>query len=190
MDKKGQHGTLHNRLGTLGVGVFGKWAMSWIFDFILYPFVISLFGILWGGLMMTVLSFVFCYTLVIFYDGTKKDWLGIETLKSIEDFTPRPIPSNGFQRFMIIIINTMGQFSAWLMKKSDMFLLIILSIKFDPFITVVHIRHGAHRYNGLSKRDWKIFITSLIIGNAYWSFAIFMGISTIEWLWRIVEKLV
>jgi hypothetical protein len=175
-------------VATLGIGLLSKWAISWIFDFLLYPFIISIYGILLGGLIMTVLSFLICYLLVVFYDITKKDWIGIETLKKIEDFTPKKIPEKGINRFVILTINAIGNFSALIMKKSDALLLILLSIKFDPFITVVHIRHGSHQYNGLSRRDWKIFITSVIIGNVYWTLAVYMGITIFEMLWQFIVR--
>ncbi len=179
---------LTKRFGTISVGIFGKWAISWAFDFLLYPVVLSTYGILVGGVVMTFLSFLLCYGLILFYDGTKKDWLGIETLKEIEDFKPRPLPENEFKRSIIKIINYIGEISAWIMKKSDAVLLIFLSIKFDPFITVIHIRHGAHQFNGLSKRDWKIFITSIIIGNAYWTLAVYLGITIVQAIWNFIIK--
>lgn len=168
----------------------GNWAITWAFDFLLYPLVISTYGLLWGAPIMTFFSFLICYISILFYDGTKKDWLGIETIKSLEDFSPIKAPKDGIARLIISIINTVGKFTAWIMKKSDAIAMIILSIKFDPFITVVHIRHGSHQYNGLSKRDWKVFITSLIIGNLYWSLAVFMGITVFEALWKFAVNLV
>ena len=175
---------------TLGIGLLGNWAETWAFDFVLYPFAISVYGILFGGLILTLLSFIVCYAKILFYDGTKKDWLGIETLKGIEDFVPKPVPKNGMGRLLIPIINSIGNISAWLMKKSDAFLMVVLSVKFDPFVTVIHIRHGSHQYNGLSKRDWRVFITSLIIGNVYWTLAVYMGITLAEAGWRYLTALI
>jgi hypothetical protein len=33
----------------------------------------------------------------------------------------------------------------------------------------------------MNNRDWKIFIGSLILGNAYWTLACYMGITLVEW---------
>lgn len=93
---------------------------------------------------------------------------------------PLSIPKNSVAKIIVVILNGVGKATSWLMKKSDTILMVILSIKFDPFITVVHIRHGAHQYNGLSWRDWKVFIASLIIGNVYWALAVYMGITLFE----------
>ncbi len=175
-------------VATLGIGLLGNWAMTWAFDFVLYPFVIAKYGLILGTPLLTILSFIICYATILFYDYSKKDWLGIETLKSLKEFIPRPLPKNIIGKLIVSIINWIGKYSAWLMKKSDVVLMILLSIRFDPFITVVHIRHGAHQFNGLSKRDWKVFMTSLIIGNAYWALAVYMGISIVEIIWMMIKK--
>jgi len=60
--------------------------------------------------------------------------------------------------------------------------------RYDPFITMIYMRHCA--YNGMSKRDWKIFTGSLFLGNAYWTHAFFMGISLVEWGWKVMREMV
>jgi len=155
------------RLGILGVGYFVNESIDFVFNYILYPFVIWKMGILGGGAVMTILSFLICYLIMIFYDWAKKDWLGIETIKGLKEYNGKSI---------------VGKFTSWIMKKSDPILLIFLSIQFDPFITTAYMRHGAHQYSGMSKRDWKIFMSSLVIGNAYWTVVAFAGVSIIEYV--------
>lgn len=162
---------LKKQLGILGVGLSANWAMVCAFDFILYPFVIYMYGVLLGGFVMMILSFLVCYATLLFYDWAKKDWIGIETLKGLKEYS-----SGGAVR----------QFISRIVRKGDSLAMIVLSIQFDPFITVAYMRHGANQYGGLSKRDWKIFIGSLIIGNVYWTLAAFMGITIVEVLWKIV----
>lgn len=156
------------RFGILGIGLSVNQLMVWAFDFVLYPFVIWRLGLLTGGAVMTSLSFVTCYCLIRFYDWTKKDWLGIETIKNLKESTRR---------------SRLARATAWILKKGDPAAMIILSIRFDPFITTTYMRHGSHEFNGLAKRDWQIFIGSLFIANAYWSIAMFSGVSIAEWLW-------
>ncbi len=162
--------TLKKRLGILGIGLSVNWLLVWIFDFALYPLIIYVYGILRGGIVMTILSFFVCYASILFYDWTKKDWIGIETLKGIKELEPK---------------NKVGKFITKLIRNSDPLAIIILSIQFDPFITVAYLRHGAHQYNGLSKRDWRIFFGSLLIGNVYWTLVSFTGVSIVEVLWRL-----
>lgn len=167
-----QPSNLKKRLGVVGIGLSANWIMVWTFDFVLYPFVIFIGGVLWGGLIMTFLSFITCYLTLLFYDWAKKDWIGIETLKSIKELNA---------------LSRIGKFLSRIVKKSDPLAMIVLSIQFDPFITVAYMRHGAHKYNGLSGRDWRIFITSLILSNIYWTLAAYMGITLIEATWFFIS---
>ncbi|MFA6159475.1 MAG: hypothetical protein WC678_00075 [Parcubacteria group bacterium] len=155
------------RLGIWGVGHTINWTIDFFFNFVLYPFVIWKLGVFSGGIVMIFLSFLICYAIIIFYDWAKKDWLGIETIKEVKEYNGKSI---------------IGKFTSWIMKKSDPVLLVFLSVKFDPFITTTYMRHGAHQYSGMSKRDWKIFISSLVIGNAYWTIVAFAGVAIIEFI--------
>lgn len=159
------------------------------FDLILYPSVIYLYGIVWGGLVMIILSFFVTWGEFVFYDWSKKDWLGIEALKSIKDFNPKPIPKYLVGRITVSIANAVGSFTAWILKKSDPVVMVVLSIQFEPFITVIYMRHGASRYNGLSSRDWKVFIVSVLISNVYWTLAVYTGITIVESIWRFIALL-
>ncbi|HRY82872.1 MAG TPA: MFS transporter [Candidatus Moranbacteria bacterium] len=153
------------RLGILGVGYLVNESIDFVFNYIIYPFAIWKLGILGGGAVMTIASFLVCYAIMIFYDWAKKDWLGIETLKQLKEYNGKSL---------------IGKFTSWIMQKSDPVLLLFLSIQFDPFITTAYMRSGAHKYSGMSKRDWIIFMSSLIIGNAYWTIVAFAGVSVIE----------
>ena len=171
MKFKGQVSALVKWLSTFAVGLLGNWMMKWTFELILYPFVIYKCGVLWGGLIMIVLSFFICYATILFYDWAKRDWIGIEVLKGIKESKTDSV---------------IGRLISKIVKKSDPVAMVFLSIKFDPFITVAYMRHGAHKYNGLSERDWKIFITSLTIGNIYWISAVYLGITVIGSIWRLI----
>ena len=141
------------RLGIFGVGVVGNALMVWAFDYLLYPFVIWKLGILLGGPVMMLCSLVVCYLTIIFYDWAKKDWIGLETLKSLREYEGK--------------VKT-GRFTSWILKKGDWGAFLFFSLKSDPFITTVYMRKGAHQYNGMSPRDWKIFLGSVILSNLWW----------------------
>ncbi|MFZ3138664.1 MAG: hypothetical protein WA126_14875 [Thermodesulfovibrionales bacterium] len=53
-----------------------------------------------------------------------------------------------------------------------------MSVRFDPFITTTYLRKG--KFSGMTRRDWKIFIGSLLFSSAYWTLACYMGITLIE----------
>jgi hypothetical protein len=144
---------------------------NFVFDYVLYPTVVYKFGVLIGGALMTLLSFLICLILLQFYDWAKHDWLGIEAIKNIKEY-------KGDKRI--------GQFTSWVMKKGDSIAFLFLSLRFDPFITTAYMRHG--KYNGMSKRDWKIFTGSLLISNVYWTLACYMGITVFEWAWKTIAN--
>jgi len=70
------------------------------------------------------------------------------------------------------------------LKRSEPVIFLFLSIQQDPFITTAYLRNGANQFNGMKKRDWTIFTSSVVISNAYWTLAVYMGISLVEWAWK------
>jgi hypothetical protein len=160
--------TRWERLGILGVGLLGNQLQVVLFDYVLYPFVIWRAGLLWGALIMTGLSLVVCIALLRFYDWSRKDWLGIETVKRLRD---EPAAAGARRRI------------AGLLRRSDAFALVALSIRFDPFVTILYIRRGSHAYAGLSRREWRLFLVSNLISNAWWSLVAFGAIEVVRRTW-------
>lgn len=166
-----QKSHVKNRIAELTIGFTSSYTINAAFDYLLYPFVIYKLGILKGGLVMTTLAcFVNILTLK-FYDWSKRDWLGIEAIKGVKDYQGT---------------SKIGRLTAWILRKSDLVVMVFLSIKEDAFVTVIYMRHGSHQYNGMSRRDWWIFFVSLAIANIYWTLAAYMGISAVEWVWKFV----
>lgn len=159
------------RAAILGIGLLGNSLMANGFDYVLYPWVIWRLGPLHGAVAMTLLSFLICYVTIRFYDWAKKDWLGIETLKQLKEY-------RGDSR--------LARTLAWAAAKGEAALLVVLSVWTDPFVTVAYMRHGAHQYNGMSARNWRIFLLSLAIGNGYWSVLLITGISVAEHVWLAI----
>lgn len=120
---------------------------------------------------MTAISFSLSILTLKFYDWLKRDWLGIEAIKRLKGY-------GGDKK--------LGKMTAWVMKKSDSIIFLFLSIKFDPFITTAYLRKG--QFSGMSKRDWKIFIGSLLFSNAYWTLACYTGITLFEWALKVAVK--
>lgn len=159
------------RMAILGVGYSVAFLTNYPFDYILYPYVIWKLGILRGGIIMSLLSFIVCYLTMLFYDWSKKDWLGIEAIKKVREYSGRSF---------------MGKLTSWMLKKSDPVILVFLSIQFDPFITTAYMRKGVEAYNGMNRRDWTIFISSFLVANAYWIAVAYLGVSAIEYFWKIL----
>jgi len=155
------------KVGELSVGFTYKRLTDIGFDYFFYPFIIYKFGILKGGVVMTFLSFILCVLTIKFYDWSKRDWLGIEAVKGLRVY-------DGDKKI--------GRLTAWFMKKSEPVVFLFLTFYSDPFITTAYMRHG--KFNGMSKRDWKIFMGSLLLGNAYWIFVCYTGITLFELGWK------
>jgi hypothetical protein len=71
-----------------------------------------------------------------------------------------------------------------MLEKSDPAAFFFLSVKEDAFITMVYLRHGSHQYNGMSGRDWRIFLSSLAVANIYWTLAALWGFRWWSWFGR------
>lgn len=159
-----------NRGGELSIGLAAKYLSDRAFDYLLYPFVIFKFGILKGGIVMTFLAFIANIMTMKFYDWSKRDWLGIEAIKGLKTYNGNKI---------------IGRFTSWILKRSEPVIFLFLSLRYDAFTTTAYLRRG--KFNGMSKRDWTIFMGSLLLSNLYWTLACFMGISLVEWVWKMIR---
>ena len=162
------------RVLTIGHAIFHS--TDYAFDYVLYPFVIYKLGPFYGGVVMAVLATTINLSLFYIYDSFKKDWLGIEIAKEmVENFfkEEKEIVKKSWRKSGKI-------FFYWLFHRNKLGQFIFLSLHFDPLITVIYMRPGHHLYNGLSKRDWKIFWSSVVISNAWWTGIAFVAISTLK----------
>ena len=142
-------------------GIMSNLGVAYIFYYVLYPLAIWKLGIVIGGILMTSASFISCYLALTLYGRMKKDWFGIEALKEkLKNF------GAGSKN---------GRLSVWAMKKCAPLTLVGLSIKFDPLITTVCMRTRAHVDGGLTRSDWLVFISSVLISNGYWLFVMYVG---------------
>lgn len=137
------------------------------FDYALYPFVIWKLGPWLSGAIMTLLSLVFCLFLLRLYDRLGRDWLGLEFIKNLRHY-------DGTSRWRRGL--------AWLVSRGDGVAFVILSVKYDPFITTAYLRHDA--YNGMNKRDWMIFLGSWIVANGLWIAICTGGIEMVRIVWE------
>jgi hypothetical protein len=141
--------------------------MVYGYDFVVYPYLLVTFGFLLGWLYAVIGSIVLCLGTLWFYDVTKQDWLGIETIKLLRDEQAVGRARKLFQRII---------------TKSDVLAFLLLSIKYDPFIVTVYMRRGSGNHV-MSARDWKVFWASIVVTNVWWGLAIFGVIEIFErWL--------
>lgn len=129
-----------------------KRLFNYPFDFLLYPAMMIWLGNIWGGVVMTLLSIITNLLVIRAYDWSKTDWLCIEALKGL-----REKESTGkWKRFIGRIL-----------QKSDVVAFFVLCFD-DPITVTLYLRHGSYQHNGMSRRDWKIFLSATIVANLYW----------------------
>lgn len=152
-------------LPSLAAGFLSWKAFDYGFDYALYPLVIWKLGPLAGGAIMTLASLVFCLGLLRLYDRLGRDWLGLEFVKNLRNY-------EGASRWR--------RWLAWLLSRGDAAAFVVLSAKYDPFITTAYLRRDA--FNGMTRRDWTIFLGSWLVSNLLWIAVCYGGISGLRFL--------
>jgi len=100
---------------------------------------------------MILTSLVFCLVLLRIYDRIGRDWLGIEFVKSLRYY-------GGLSRWR--------RWLAWLLSRGDAVAFVVLSAKYDPFITTAYLRKSA--YSDMTRRERVIFLGSGLLANLIW----------------------
>ena len=124
----------------LSIGLTAKYLSDRAFDYLLYPFVIFKFGILKGGIVMTLLAFLANMLTMKFYDWSKRDWLGIEVIKDLKTYSGNRM---------------IGRFTAWILQRSDSMIFLFLSLQYDiPEQTEPPFRRKPNPDSGASRTPW------------------------------------
>lgn len=160
---------LIKRLGIIAAGHTAKEGADWLFDYLIYPAVTAASMVIigyfmsaeeapiWGPVLavgiMTPVTGVINYGYLRLYDNVKLDALGAELLKGV-----RHVKAKGLLGF---VVNPL----MWLL---DWALVLFIAIFEDSFVATIYARKGVELYNGLSLRDWVIFVVTTIISNVAW----------------------
>ncbi|MFZ4985819.1 MAG: hypothetical protein ACOYLF_10195 [Blastocatellia bacterium] len=157
------------RIATITTAMGFYAAINWMIDYVLYASIIWYLGPISGGCLLAVVMFIVDLLTIRFYDWAKTDWLAIEYAKESLD-------AGYLARYSSLVRSRYRRL--WLAL-----CVVILSIKFNPFIVTIVMRNGTRTYNGLARRDWIIFVTSFIIGQIYWIGVISGGVAVIRSLY-------
>ncbi len=155
------------RIGIIATGHAFMTISTYGFDFILYPYVIWGVGFFIGFPILTILAAFIDLVTIYIYDKTKKDWLGIEAIKSVEES---------------IVSRPVAKILDWTRNREDIVTAAALSFFLDPLIIMLYLRNGSNQYNWISRRDWNIFLTATVVGNLYWATLVLLGVETAEYL--------
>jgi len=137
-------------------------------DYIIYPIILIEFGF-WSGLIIMI-----CVTaaenlaMLLLYSKMKIDWLGYEYVHQLKRWET---DGNYLKRVVGILL-----------RKSDVFIFILLSTLRDSFETTAYFQQDVKRGKG---RLAVIFVASLVLGNLYWSLGIELLINS--WLREFIQ---
>lgn len=178
--------------------ILGTWGLlvltGFVFDDILYPLMIALFGAVVGGGGMALIAILICVVMLYYYDKNGSDLLGVNVVEDVKknglDWVNKlnTKAENSFfwwfARIFLWIPSRVFLLVLWATKKNDMLAFIALNIFQDPFVATVFLRHG--RFGGLTKRDWMIFFASAIFSNGYWIARNVVVVELLRLLWQQV----
>ncbi len=164
------------------------YATDYWFDNILYPAVLLLCGTMFGLIILTILSGIISFGLLVLHAKSKVDWLGVDFVENIKVKTRAKIEKFYSKRgvwWKIIHITTYllilpPRIVLWALDKNDFAAFVALSIYTDAFKTTAFLRHG--RKGNLSRRDYKIFCSSIVLSNLWWTLRWSVVIEFIKWL--------
>jgi len=151
------------RLGLWTTGISSYYIFTWIYDYLIISALLLYFGVLKGACIAMIASMLVDFFTLKFYDWLKKDWLALETIKEFND-------KKGF----------IGRLFRFVHNKGSVLTVFSLSLFLNAFVVTTYMRNGAYKYNGLTKRDWVIFIASSSVGNGYWILVFAGGITLIK----------
>lgn len=158
------------RVAQIGLGHAIYAGISWVFDNILYVWVVYRLGLLIGGAIMMAASGISCALTLVIYQRMKVDWVGAGALASLGS---HPAPC-WWQRILI-----------WAMKKGDAMIFMALCIFQDPFITTAYFKRGS--FDRLTGRDRWLFLGSVFCSNFYWTLRSgAVGVVFVK-LWRLLH---
>jgi hypothetical protein len=118
---------------------------------------------------MTALSLVQCAATLWLYEQMRIDWVGAGSLAKLADL-PHPA---WWQRIIL-----------WATRRGKAVVFLALCIFQDPFITTAYFRQG--RFDGLTGRDWRIFLASVLVSNFYWTLRSGMVAALLVGAWRFL----
>ncbi len=176
------------KVSTISVAHTILYTTDYWFDNILYPAVLLRFGTLIGLIILIILSGLISFRLLVLHTRSKVDWLGVDVVEVIKANTRAKIEKFYSKKgvwWEILHITTYVfilplRIVLWALDKNDFAAFVALSIYTDAFKTTAFLRHG--RKGKLSRRDYKIFYSSIVLSNLWWTLRWSVIIEFIKWL--------
>jgi hypothetical protein len=158
------------------------------FDRVVYPLVLVWLGAFMGFVVMTLASMIWCGTFLWIYERGKVDWLGVDAVEAVKErgqyWIARIDSKNIFVRFVAWIPTRIFLIVLWAIKKNDVSAFIALTLYEDAFKTTAFLRKG--KFGHFGSRDVKIFLSSLVLSNVYWTIQWSVIIEIFKWAYRMI----
>ncbi len=161
---------LWQRVAQIGIGHTLYAGFNWLFDNVLYVWVVYTLGVLKGGALMMAASGVQCAVLLVVYQRMRIDWVGVGL---VTEMRTKP------QRTRIARL---------LARASDFHpaaIFTLLCVLQDPFVTTAWLKRGS--FDRLTRRDWSIFCAAVVVANVYWIFVASLLGRLVASLWRLAS---
>ncbi len=160
--------------------VLGSWGLielsNFFYDFPFWAWMQSHFGVVLGSTYASLGALVMNLGLIIWYQSTGEDWLGVNLLEQLkkegEDWMDRLCDQRGLFLKVALFIPVylpakIFKLVVWSLNKTELTTFLVFTIFTDSFYTTIFMRHG--RFGRLDKRDMGIFLLSTVISCVTWS---------------------
>ncbi|MFA6520148.1 MAG: hypothetical protein WCT44_00920 [Candidatus Paceibacterota bacterium] len=161
--------TWFERLKLWITGIGSYYVITYLYDYVVVSFLLIYLGFVEGIVVVMILSMLIDFWTLKFYDWFKKDWLALETLKDLQ-----------YRK------NFIGKLFNFVQNKSTFVTIVVLSLTSNAFIVTAYMRKGSFKYDGLTKRDWLVFLSSSLLTNLYWVFLIAGGIEIVKYSYQAI----
>jgi hypothetical protein len=162
------------RLGTFAIGVLLKKLTDALFDYGLYPLALIGLGYACGAVAMTALSVAVNLLAIRAYDWAGRDLLLIESLKDL-----KTCQGGGFWSRRLSAVLRAGDVPAF----------VLLSWLEDALVVTLYLRKGSYLFNGLSRRDWMVFVGATVLSNLLWILSLISLIELMQIVWAALGSL-
>ncbi|MES2225724.1 MAG: hypothetical protein V4480_02845 [Patescibacteria group bacterium] len=162
------------KIQEIGAGLFIWESWNFLYDWLFYPFAIAYWGVVAGGILVTVISVIVNGFVFWLYEYMRVDWLGAHALRELEDKENK---------------SNIEKLATWLGKQKTTLrekilspiVFIGLTLPIDPLIVAIHYRKN--HFRGLGTRDWLLLIGATLAANAWWLLKIGLIVEAAKFLW-------
>jgi len=169
---------------------WGIWSASSVYyDRVAYPAIMLALGDLRGGIIAGLGAMVICVAFLLHYEKTGSQWIAstedvigqiIKRIRKIESY-------NIILKIIFFIPRIFMQLSLSSVAKRGVLGFIVLSCMSDPFVTLSFFKKNR---NGLTKKDWMIFMLSGLIANVYWILYTSVILVFVRAIWKVLVGII